>query len=1299
MSKRVINIGNAPNDGNGDPLRTGLSKVNDNFTEIYNTLGDGADVISYASTAGISTLAQNLTGTPSIEVSGLTNTGVSTVQSIQVTDLEVAGIVTALQFFGDGSQLTNVTATTAGIDVYEDGTRRGVAKELNFAENIEVGPPDGAGRVRISVASSIFVGTGGTGGGAGIGSIQVRDDNVIKGDITKLDFGSNLDLTPVSEGISTVSISWPTYPYSGITTADITNWDRAYGWGDHSVVGYLTSYTETQTLDDVVGRGHSTSRDITVGSLTADKLYYSNVWSTLSGLNTVSPSTYHGMFAHVHETGHGYFAHAGAWIQLLDTTSKLTDLSDTLDDVPDSGWNGNILRYNFATSKWEREEPISLGIGTADINNWNTSYNWGNHATVGYLTSYTETQTIDDVLGLGNSTTKGINLGVLTATSLIGDGSGITGITTLNISNIGNYAAITYVDSQIGIRTFSGAYSDLSGRPGIPTTISDLNDVNAPTPITGQVLKWSGDSWQAAADIGGSGGAGIGFSDLSVTQNSVGVASLSYNQVTGVFLYTPPDLTGYATTTSIVGLASEGYVDSNISNAVVGMATTGYVNNAIVGFVTDGYVLSRGFTTTAYVTNYVDTQIGIKTFSGSYVDLQDKPTIPADTSDLTNNAGFVTSGIVAGLASEGYVNNATVGFVTTGGSVFIGVVTFNEGIDLLDNNISTPRVNAGDLIMGGTLANRITTQTGNLILDSFNNEVEITADLTQTGNQNITGIITATNFVGDGSGLTGVAATDVALSIRDEGSLVGSAKTLNFAGAGITASISGDIATITVPAYTGTASTITSTQISNWDTSYSWGDHSAAGYITTSATSTSELTNDAGFITGIVGIATTGSSSFNRLDVSGDSTFTSNVSFSSSISLGDNNTLRFGVSDDLVIYSDGTTSYMEESGGGSFILKTSSLQIKNPSDVNLGVFNSAGSVELWWNGSKKLETTSVGATVTGTLYATELIGIGSQITGITTSQIIGYSAGEGGGGSFTNNDVDTHLNVGTASTNQILSWNGSDYAWVADQTGGAGIGSTTFSYIYESTDNSENKLIPFLRDTQSGGGYRELEVDSGVLYFNPSSNILQTTNLNCTGLTASTLSGDGSSITNLNASALSSGTVNVNRLASSGTPSSSTFLRGDGAWETPDGATLFNTATNGVSLVDGGGSIGLGTTNPVGNAVLQVKNSVYQGSGVASSSFTASAGTPHEMDVYVDDFVTAEYTIHIINGNNYQAQKALVMGVGTTAYVSEYGVMYEPNRIADISVSVAAGQIQVNLVPLTGISGVTTYRFSANKML
>jgi hypothetical protein len=41
-------------------------------------------------------------------------------------------------------------------------------------------------------------------------------------------------------------------------------------------------------------------------------------------------------------------------------------------------------------------------------------------------------------------------------------------------------------------------------------------------------------------------------------------------------------------------------------------------------------------------------------------------------------------------------------------------------------------------------------------------------------------------------------------------------------------------------------------------------------------------------------------------------------------------------------------------------------------------------------------------------------------------------------GSYANSDVDTHLNVSGASSGQILSWNGTDYAWVADQTGGGG---------------------------------------------------------------------------------------------------------------------------------------------------------------------------------------------------------------------------------------------------------------------
>lgn len=40
-------------------------------------------------------------------------------------------------------------------------------------------------------------------------------------------------------------------------------------------------------------------------------------------------------------------------------------------------------------------------------------------------------------------------------------------------------------------------------------------------------------------------------------------------------------------------------------------------------------------------------------------------------------------------------------------------------------------------------------------------------------------------------------------------------------------------------------------------------------------------------------------------------------------------------------------------------------------------------------------------------------------------------------GSYGNTDVDTHLNQSTATTNQVLSWDGADYAWVAPSGGSA----------------------------------------------------------------------------------------------------------------------------------------------------------------------------------------------------------------------------------------------------------------------
>ena len=162
MARLGINTGNNPNDGQGDPLRIAMGKINSNFQELYNTFGNGFTLSSYVNTAGISTLAQNLTGNPIINVNGILNTGITTTEHLEVRNITSVGVVTAVQFVGDGSQLTNVTAMVGGLEVLDDGVRRGVARELNFGENITSTGPDGVGRVTISTTNIVLTSPNGT---------------------------------------------------------------------------------------------------------------------------------------------------------------------------------------------------------------------------------------------------------------------------------------------------------------------------------------------------------------------------------------------------------------------------------------------------------------------------------------------------------------------------------------------------------------------------------------------------------------------------------------------------------------------------------------------------------------------------------------------------------------------------------------------------------------------------------------------------------------------------------------------------------------------------------------------------------------------------------------------------------------------------------------------------------------------------------------------------------------------------------------------------------------------------------
>jgi len=103
-----------------------------------------------------------------------------------------------------------------------------------------------------------------------------------------------------------------------------------------------------------------------------------------------------------------------------------------------------------------------------------------------------------------------------------------------------------------GYYAHGGAWIKLADYSDIPTNIPDsigaLSNINIASGVTNnQILKFDSASQKfvAASDIGGGGGGGISLSDLSVTSNSAGTASLSYNNGSGVFTYTPPDLSSY----------------------------------------------------------------------------------------------------------------------------------------------------------------------------------------------------------------------------------------------------------------------------------------------------------------------------------------------------------------------------------------------------------------------------------------------------------------------------------------------------------------------------------------------------------------------------------------------------------------------------------------------------------------------------------------------------------------------------------------------------------------------------------
>jgi hypothetical protein len=207
----------------------------------------------------------------------------------------------------------------------------------------------------------------------------------------------------------------------------------------------------------------------------------------------------------------------------------------------------------------------------------------------------------------------------------------------------GNKGEIFYDATSKSLRIFDGAIAggtplnvsvSVSGTPPeFPTQGSLWFNSN-----TGAIYLYYQDSssnqWIApVVSASGGGSSGASLTAFSVDTASPGTASLSYNNTSGVFTFTPPNLSSYATTASL----SSYVTSSTLTSTLSGYATTSSLSS---------YVTSSALTST--LSGYATTSALSLAVSGVAYSLPTASNIvlggvKVDGSTITINAGVISS--------------------------------------------------------------------------------------------------------------------------------------------------------------------------------------------------------------------------------------------------------------------------------------------------------------------------------------------------------------------------------------------------------------------------------------------------------------------------------------------------------------------------------------------------------------------------------------------------------------------------------------------------------------------------------